>query len=157
MLARRFSKGVRIWTPYLLLALSQWLKVFSQVVSLSACPHITVTWNPPTFVWNKMPGSFTHCVVFMPLVVECGSLVCTSNQLHRHHVTLGEARTHTASRQPFALVPGWPWAWFLLYHDSCFLRYKMVTKWSVYYIELCDWRVERSEGCRRGILRYGIG
>lgn len=36
-----------------------------------------------------------HCVIFMPLVVEYGSLVRTSNQLYRHHVTLGEMRTHT--------------------------------------------------------------
>lgn len=150
--------GVRVWIPYLLPALSQWLKVFCQVVSLSACSHITVTWNPPTFVWNKMPDSFMHCVILMPLVVESGSVVCTSDQLYRHHVTLREVRTHTRpADSPL------PWSQDgcgrgpSFYHYSCFLRYNMVTSWSVYYTELCDWWVERREGCRRAILGYGIG
>lgn len=150
MLPRRFARGVRVWIPYLLPALSQWLKVFCQVVSLSACPHNTVTWNPPTFVWNKMPDSFMHCVILMPLVVESGSVVCTSNQLYRHHVTLREVRTHTRpADNPLSWSQDGCGRGPSFYHYSCFLRYKMVTNisllyWIVWLMGRKKWGVQKS-------------
>lgn len=149
MLLRRFSKWVRGWNARLLPALCQPLRVSSQIVILSVCPHVMLTWNPPTLSLNKIPDRFMPPVIFVPLIVLT---MIPLSVIPMHFTDMCYSRRgenpHSASRPPFFIIE-WLWAWSFLYHCFCFLKYKMVTDQTVHYIELYDWQLERNEGCRR--------
>lgn len=119
-------------------------------LSLSACPHIILTWNPPNTGWNKIPDRFLPHVISVPLAVEYGS-VSTSNQLHRLCVTLGEVKAHMWP----ADSPS-PWSQNDYGHGPsfiCFLSYKNKgDKLTSSFYGIVFWQMERGGGGRRAVF-----
>lgn len=66
----------------------------------SGCPFLLVPSSySSTAGWNEIPEKFMPHVIFVPLAVDHGSAVCTSNQSHRLCVTLGEVGTRVQTAE----------------------------------------------------------
>lgn len=116
---------------------------FSVRLPLSACPQLIPIRNSPTSGWKEIPDKFMPHVTFVPLAVDHGSAVCTSNQSHRRCVTLEEVGTHVQTADSSSPRSQSDCGHGPSFISFCFLGYKK-TRWqtTLHSSELCNWQLE---------------